>query len=108
MSLNTWINKTKTFTGSYFPIKIPLPARIGGVTVYGAIGYPLRRPVFHLAEATNIEGYATFIRKITCEIRVSDPVGPRNTKPWIIYDGHTAHKNKEILKLMRKSVYPKQ
>ena len=101
-TLHTWITKKKTWTGRKFPIKIPLPARIGGVTVYGAIGYPLKKPVWHIDVSTSIQGYCDFMRKVSSMMERSKPTMKRGLKPYIIYDGHRAHKNEESSRLMRK------
>ena len=105
MSVNTWITKSKTWTRRDFPIKIPLPKRVGGVTVYGAIGAAMREPVFHLANSTNKLEFANFMRKVNAVLYQSDPVTKRGWKPRIVYDGHSAHRALASVELMEKGFH---
>ena len=64
--------------------------RIGGLTLFGAVGNCLRRPVFLEAESTNKEDCLRFLQlvkeNLTCQGR-----------PFLVYDQHRSH-NARIVK----------
>ena len=60
------------------------------VTVFGAIGSALKKPVYMLGAATNIVEFHRFIKLVEKQIRP----GLRE-KPFLLYDMHSAHVSSE-------------
>jgi transposase len=73
------------------------PYRGTGVTVLGAIGKHLSKPVFTLAESTSSESVLEFLQKLNCIVNPRASV-PRK-KVTIVLDNHLAHKTNEVSEL---------
>ena len=63
------------------------------MTVYGAIGDCLVRPVYYWANRTRQDHYREFLKQ------VHGAVKPEVGKAFLLYDGHSAHKTKASIKL---------
>ena len=60
---------------------------IPSITVYGAVGMPLKEPVFMFGPATNSVGFKLFLEKLLRHKR--NPYDTR--RPWLVLDNHPAH-----------------
>ena len=63
--------------------------RVGGVTIYGAIGLCLQKPVFELGLSTNIAEFKSFLQKLQQSVK------PGVEKPYLLLDNHSAHRSRE-------------
>lgn len=63
-AVNTWMQQKRTWTTTEERVKMALPRRVGGVTIYGAIGRVLGGPVFLTSESTNAVSYKIFMRRL--------------------------------------------
>ena len=64
-SFNCWMRSKKTWTSYEEPVKIVLnEKRNTGITVYGAIGAAMERPLFKQFKTTNKEDFLSFISGI--------------------------------------------
>ena len=59
--------------------------RIGGVTIYGAIGNCLRQPTFVLGASTNKVEFKAFLEQVLRNLKEGV------VKPNLILDNHSAH-----------------
>ena len=69
-TVNNHIRTSKCWAYSNKPVKQILdPKRYGGVTIYGAIGLCLEKPVFTLGESTNKAEFRTFLEAVVENIK---------------------------------------
>ena len=62
-TVNSYLRLSKALSYVDKPVKtIVGRRRYGGVTIYGAIGNCLKKPVFMLGESTNIEEFEEFMQ----------------------------------------------
>ena len=63
--------------------------RFGRCTVYGAVSNVLRRPVFSMAEKTDGAGTLELLKQIKANLT-------KDCRPFLIFDGHSGHKNNDV------------
>ena len=100
-SFSNYLRPFKTWQRPKDPIKINMPQkRLGGVTLFGAIGTCLPAPVYMTGESTNAKEVKKFMLKLAREL---GEIGQFNDlKPWLVLDNHRAHftrENKAIIEL---------
>ena len=62
-TVNSHMRLSKAWSYADKPVKTLIGRkRYGGVTIYGAIGNCLKKPVFMLGESTNIEEFEEFMQ----------------------------------------------
>ena len=61
-TFHTWLHTPRSWMKPGERVRVSLPGRVGRVTLYGAIGSGLRKPVFMLGDSTNIEEFKQFVR----------------------------------------------
>lgn len=89
-----------TWSSRANPVKMQLnPKRGHGVTVLGAIGHMLKKPVFTLAKSTCRQSVVEFLKKLNTVIN-PDHLVPKK-KVTIVLDNHLAHKTNEVIELAR-------
>ena len=96
-SFSNYLRPFKTWQKPNDPLKINMPQkRIGGVTLFGAIGKCLPKPVYMTGKSTNKEEVEKFLRKLIREL------GSLNIeeKPWLVLDNHRAHFTQQNKRLM--------
>jgi len=87
-----------TWSPRAHPVKMHLNVKRGcGVTVLGAIGAQLPRPVFSLAQSTNKESVLDFFMKLNTVVNPNMNL-PRK-KVVIVLDNHLAHKTNDVATL---------
>ena len=89
----TWSSRSQ-------PVKMHLNSNRGkGVTVLGAVGIRLSKPVFSLAGSTNTKEVLDFFLKLHSVINPNPSVP--NVKTVIVLDNHRAHKTKDVANLAK-------
>ena len=83
-TFNSQIIKKRSWALKGCPNKHEMTQFRYSVTVFGAIGNCLQKPVYYLAPTTNKEHFVIFLQKLGRELIVGD-------KPYLLYDGHRAH-----------------
>lgn len=77
----TWIKKNQEF-------QIPRVSFCGpNVTIYGAIGEALERPLFMICGGTNGDNWKAFSKELSSRVK--------RTNTIVIIDGHSSHRNKQ-------------
>ena len=96
-SFSMWVSKPpKTWTSKESDIfAMDNESRLSSVTVYGAVGACLTKPVFMLASSTNYIDYIRFIDEIKVHLR--DPTA----RPYFVCDNHRSHHKLESKAKMR-------
>lgn len=89
-----------TWSSRANPVKMQLNAKRGhGVTVLGAIGSMLSKPVFSLANSTCKQSVLDFLMKLNSIVN-PNPAAPKK-KVTIVLDNHLSHKTNEVSELAR-------
>ena len=86
------------------PVTCALNGTCHRITVFGAIGTPLAKPVFYLAKSTNEEDFLKFLNKV--KEAVSPTAQRAREKPVILLDNHSAHKTQKSLKRLNQYFQP--
>lgn len=78
-----------------------IPSKPHHITVYGAMSEWLRKPVFLLADTTNIENFSQFLS-------VMDKILPKNLsqKPILVLDKHSSHTSDQITEELNRLFRP--
>jgi len=85
-TFNTWQMKTKSWSSKSDIVYHHRPSTRLGITVFGAIGNCLKKPMFMTARSTNKEDYMRFMNQVKEQVR-----DLRGRKPVLLYDAHRAH-----------------
>lgn len=94
-SLHFHLRNPKTWTTAAFPVIKELGSRrFSGVTVFGAIGESIGGGLFMTAKSTNTDDCLKFVRLLIDRLR------PREIRPYIVLDNHSAHKTKVVKDLL--------
>ena len=83
-TFNSQIIKKKSWALKGCPNQHEMTQFRYSVTVFGAIGNCLQKPVYYLAPTTNKEHFQIFLHKLRGNII-------EGYKPYLLYDGHRAH-----------------
>ena len=67
--------------------------RVGGVTVFGAIGDAVKKPVFWYGKSTTIDEFHKFIPILVDSL--TDHA--KKVKPYLIIDNHRSHVSKKVM-----------
>ena len=96
---NSWMHKHKSWS---LPDKLNnhlVNSARHSVSVFGAIGNCLRKPVYHLDKGVGYEQYIRFLKKVIKELRPGE-------RPILLYDGAPGHRKLESQALMNEHFYP--
>jgi hypothetical protein len=105
-TFNTWQMKAKSWSKRDQPLYHARNSKRITVTVYGAIGHCLQRPVFRLGCSTNAEEYKRFLTEVHENLKPE--VTFNRAKPILLYDGATAHTSNASKAFMGKYFEPLQ
>ena len=64
-------------------------ANVFSLTVFGAIGTTLSKPLFHVCDSTNRVDFKKFIREL--KVCVRSELWGKKFKPVLLLDNHSAH-----------------
>ena len=70
-SVNTWIRKQKTWQRRDEPVQVTINPKRVSVTIYGAIGNCLTKPVFMIGDSTNKNEFIEFLENV--RLNLVDP-----------------------------------
>ena len=99
-SFHSWINSNKSWSMRGHPNNHVIDDGRFAVTVIGAIGKCLQQPVFELYDKTDEKNFIHFLRLLKSKLP------PHIDKPIVFLDNHTAHKTKEVKKLLDRYFIP--
>ena len=99
-TFNTWMFKSKSRSSRVAPNLHGLNDERYAITVYGAVGWPLRKPVYFLAKSTNQIDFRKFLREVVLAFKV------HVRKPILLFDGATAHTATDSMKLIKRHFQP--
>ena len=85
-TFNTWQMKTKSWSSKSDIVYHHRPSTRLGITVFGAIGKCLKKPMFMTARSTNKEDYMRFMNQVKEQVR-----DLKGRKPVLLYDAHRSH-----------------
>lgn len=92
-SFNAWLRRTKTWFHAKQPVKLVVNSFRGqGITVFGAIGEQMVRPVFMTATGTNQDAVLSFLPRI----RSACPHLQSSSFLQLVVDNHTSHHTKAV------------
>lgn len=103
-TFHSWLLKAKSWANKESPNLHARNNKRLGVTVFGAIGACLSRPVFKLGTSTNQAEFREFAREVKLAVL---PVY-QNRKPIFVYDGAKAHTTRESQRLLKQLFEPLQ
>jgi transposase len=87
-SFNCWMRSRRTWSTKEEPVKVVLnEKRNSGITVYGAIGAAMERPLFKQFKTTNKEDFLSFLT----EIRGTLPEQYKDRTIKLVLDNHKSH-----------------
>ena len=75
-----------------------------GVTIYGAVGACMARPVYTFGSSTNRNEFQDFVVQVKAAIKVQYST----TKPFFLFDGHLAHTVPDSIKIISEHFIPIQ
>ena len=87
------------------PIYNNLPSRCHRVTIVGAIGETLTRPVFMCAKSTNAKEFRRFLDMLKVAVR-PHLAGTGRPKPIVLLDNASAHKTLLSKRFLEKKFQP--
>ena len=96
-SLELWRKPARTWFSNENQVIAPLNSKkLSNLTIYGAVGLPLTKPVFMQGVATNHKLFMDFLKEIHDHLRI-----PFNGKKMVlVLDNHPAHRKKEALDVL--------
>ena len=81
-AINGFMQPSKVFSQKGTDMRLPLPSqRHSGLTIFGAVGQCLTRPIFQVSPTTNIDEFVSFASILA---RTVDPT--LNVRPLLILD----------------------
>lgn len=97
-TFQVWASPNRTWMGDgMLRVAAPLnKSYLKSVTVFGALGASLKKPVFMGARATNQIEFRRFLDEIAWNLR--NPY--RRSKPYLVLDNHPAHRTKLSIKAL--------
>lgn len=96
-SVELWHKPGRTWCSAENRVVAPLNAkRLSNITIYGAVGMPLTKPVFMTAETTNSKRFSEFLDEIIQNLRIPFD----GNKMSLVLDNHPAHKKNECREKM--------
>ena len=84
-TFHSWMNQSKSWSKAGVRNVHAINNQRYCTTVYGAIGFCLRKPVFTFGRSTNAEEFQIFLREV--KRNLIDPT----SRPYLVYDGASAH-----------------
>ena len=82
--------KGKSWMTAVQPIETFLPHfNVFSITIFGAIGTPLSKPLFHVCDSTNKDDFKRFIKEL--KVCVRSELWGKKFKPVLLLDNHSAH-----------------
>ena len=84
-TFHSWMYQQRSWSLPDAPNNHQINTKRFVVTVYGAIGTCLKKPVYHFGPSTNKDDFRTFIREVKRNL-----ISPE-LKPFMLFDGATAH-----------------
>ena len=75
--------------------------RYGRLTILGAIGNVLRKPCFVMGDSTNATDVLELLEMVVANL-------PTSQRPYIIFDGHRAHRARIVKAYMEEHFVPMQ
>lgn len=85
-TFNTHLRSARTYLYPQHPVNIEVSNnRLHGVTLFGAIGSSLSKPVFMTAVSTNKDAFFEFMKLVVQNLL------PGRSKPYLVHDGHRSH-----------------
>ena len=86
-SFNLWLRSSKTWATPDQRIRMPLNVTRGqGITLLGAIGEQMSRPVFYHGVSTNPTDFIAYLKEVRSSFK------QLNTTILLVLDNHSTHK----------------
>ncbi len=104
-SYHAWQPKNYVWQSKYQVLNLPISSRRGSsVTVFGALSRLLKKGFyFETARSTNTEDFKLFIARLLTKLNREAPRKQLDSRPWLVLDNHSAHKNPEHLVFLDKN-----